>query len=197
MKKLFIGSQNKHKIDEINAILKNNDLNIELFSPFSFNDDSDPIENGLSFEENATIKAKFYFDKYHLPTIGEDSGICIDYLKGLPGIYSKRFFDDLNNYDKNEKIIELLKNADNRNAHFVTCICYIDEKGDTHIFNGINNGTIAFKQAGHEGFGYDPIFVIPEFNKTEAELGNDYKNENSHRARAFKEFINYLKTYEK
>lgn len=197
MKTLFIGSSNKHKIDEIKDILHKNSIYVDIKCPKDFNDESDPIEDGLTFSDNAKIKANFYYHKYHLATIGEDSGICIDYFNGLPGIHSKRFLSDLNDHDKNEYILKMMKDINNRKARFITSLCYIDENGSYQIFEGINEGEISFCQKGDKGFGYDPIFLIPEYNKTEAELGEEYKNVYSHRAKAFKEFVEYIKNYEK
>lgn len=192
MDKLFIASNNKNKIREIKDILIKNNIFLDLLTPNDFEDKSEPIEDGNSFEENAIIKARYYFDKYKIPCIGEDSGICIEYFNNLPGIHSKRFLQNYDNYNKNEKILSIMNNVKNRKASFNTYICYIDENGEQHIFNGIHVGEISKQQKGNEGFGYDPIFLIPEFNKTEAELGNEYKNMNSHRAKALSKFVKYL-----
>lgn len=193
LKKIFVGSNNEHKILEIKDIFKLNNFNVEILSPRDFNVSDEPIEDGLSFNDNSLIKAQFYYDLFKLPTIGEDSGIEIEYFGNRPSIYSKRFLGHLNDYDKNEYILSLMKYVKNRNARFVTSLAYIDENGNHTFFIGENIGQIALKQAGNKGFGYDPIFLIPEYNKTEAELGEEYKNENSHRAKAFKEFITYVK----
>lgn len=189
MKKLFIASNNAHKLEEIRDILKRNNIEIELICPKDLNDTDEPVEDGKTFEENAYIKAKYYYDKYSYPTIADDSGICIDYLDGRPGIHSARFLPDLNYDQKCDYIVNLMKNVTNRGAQFVDCLCFIDEKGNVHYYKGINEGRIAENKAGSEGFGYDPIFIIPEFNKTEAELGQAYKNEHSHRAKALKKWI--------
>lgn len=193
LKKLFIGSNNEHKILEIKEIFKLNNFEVEILSPNDFNVKGEPIEDGLSFNENALIKAKYYYDLFKLPTVGEDSGIEIEYFGNRPNIYSKRFLGHLNDYDKNEYILDLMKYVKNRKARFVTSLAFIDENGNHHLFVGENVGNIALKQAGNKGFGYDPIFEIQEYKKTEAELGEEYKNEYSHRAKAFKEFINYVK----
>lgn len=196
MKSLFIGTSNLHKIEEIKIIFKKNDIDIDIKSPRDFNDDSDPIEDGFSFEENAIIKAKYYYDKYHIPCLAEDSGITISYLNDLPGIHSKRILNQLNDSKKNEYILQIMKNVKNRRAIFHDVVCYIDQNGNLHTFEGLNEGEISLQQKGNEGFGYDPIFLIPELHKTEAELGDDYKNEHSHRAIAFKKFIEYIKANE-
>ena len=189
MKKIFIASNNQHKLDEIKDILKRNNMDIEVLCPNDFDCKQEPIENGNSFEENAYIKAKYYYDLFKLPTIADDSGLCIDFFNGGPGIYSARFMPELNTEETNDYIINQMKDASNRNAQFVDCLCFIDKDGNVYYYKGINEGTIAYKKAGVKGFGYDPIFVIPKYNKTEAELGEEYKNEFSHRAKAIKEWV--------
>jgi len=191
--KLLVASSNAHKIEEIKDILNRNNLNIEILSYKDFDDSSEPIEDGLNFEENALIKANFYYEKYHLPTLADDSGITIDYFNNLPGIHSSRFLHSNDYVSKNNRILELMKNVKNRKASFIAVVAYIDEEGNQHIFKGINNGLISTEQKGDKGFGYDPIFLIEEFNKTEAELGEEYKNEFSHRAKAMKQWIGYVK----
>ena len=197
IKKLFVGSNNQNKINEIKEIFKLNSFDIEIICPKNFNDNNEPIEDGLSFKENSYIKAKHYYDLYRMPCIGEDSGITIDYFNGFPGIHSKRFLGTLSDYEKNEYILKLMKDVKTRKASFHTCICYIDNDGNDYYFEGINNGEISLKQSGDEGFGYDPIFLIPEYNKTEAELGLAYKNKNSHRSKALNKFIQFLNENEK
>lgn len=189
MNKLFVASNNQSKIKEIKMILLENNLNTQIVCPNDYEDSEEPIEDGTSFSENSYIKAKFYHDKYHLPTIADDSGICIDFFDGKPGIHSARFLNSLNYVEKNDFILYLMKNANNRNARFIADICYIDENDKVYHYEGINEGEIALEQKGNEGFGYDPIFLIPEYNKTEAELGDKYKNKFSHRAKALKRWI--------
>ena len=193
MEKLFIASNNAHKISEIKDILNRNGFNTEVFCPKDFNDKDEPIEDGLTFEENAYIKAKYYFDKYHMPTLADDSGVTIEYLNDLPGIHSARFLH-VNDYKiKNEKILDLLRGVSNRNAKFIDVICFINDLGEISYSRGENNGLISYEQKGDKGFGYDPIFIIPEFNKTEAELGEEYKNKYSHRAKALKKWVENVK----
>ena len=189
MKKLFIASNNKDKLIEIKDILNKNNIEIELLSPKDFDCHDEPIEDGTTFKENAYIKAKYYYDKFKLPTIADDSGICLDFLNGGPGIHSARYLPGLSYDEKNDYIIEMMKDSDNRGAKFVDALCFIDKDGNVSYYEGENAGTIAYKKAGNKGFGYDPIFVIPEYNKTEAELGPEYKDEFSHRAKALKKWI--------
>lgn len=193
MNKLFIASNNAHKISEIKQILLDNGFNIDIYCPNDFDCKEEPIEDGLSFEENAYIKAKHYFDLYKMPTLADDSGITIEYFNNLPGIHSARFLHCDNYVEKNEKILDLMKDIKNRNAKFIDVICYIDELGNASYARGENPGLIAYEQKGDKGFGYDPIFVIKEFNKTEAELGEEYKNKFSHRAKALEKWVQYVK----
>lgn len=193
MKKLLVATGNKDKIIEIKEILNKNNVEFELVTPKELGCESEPIEDGKTFEENAVIKAKYYFDLYHIPSLADDSGITINYLNGYPGIYSARFFGGLDYKTKNEIIISMLSNAKDRGAQFVDYIAYVDENGNVSTYEGINEGVISFKQKGDKGFGYDPIFMIEEFNKTEAELGPEYKNEHSHRAKALKKWIKDVK----
>ncbi|MDO4197623.1 MAG: RdgB/HAM1 family non-canonical purine NTP pyrophosphatase [Erysipelotrichaceae bacterium] len=189
MNKLFIASSNAHKISEINTILEQNGIYLELVCPKDFDCKEEPCENGKTFKENSEIKALFYYNLYHLPTLADDSGICIDYFNGLPGIYSARFFGDIDYKTKNDIVLKMMENTDNRAAQFVADICYADESGNVHHYEGINPGLISHVQKGTDGFGYDPIFLIEEYGMTEAELGETYKNEYSHRAVAMKKWI--------
>ena len=190
MKKLFIASGNAHKLEEINDILKRNGIeDIEIYTPKDFEFNSEPDENGNTFEENAYIKAKFYHDRVDMPVIADDSGICIDFLDGKPGIHSARYLPEMSYPEKCAYLVNLMKDSDNRGAQFVDCLCFIDKNGEVNYYLGTNEGEIAREVKGTKGFGYDPIFYIPEYGQTEAELGEEYKNEYSHRAKALKKWI--------
>ena len=190
MRKLFIASSNKNKIKEFRSILELNGISdVEIFCPADYQIDSEPDENGSTFAENAYIKAAFYHDIVKIPTIADDSGICIDYLDGRPGIHSARFLPEMSYPEKCRYITDIMKGVSIRGAQFVDCLCFIDKNNQVSYYQGSNEGRIADEPAGDKGFGYDPIFLIPEFNKTEAELGDDYKNVYSHRAKALKKWI--------
>ena len=191
MKELFIATNNPHKTEEIKEILKSRNFNVDLLCPKDFNDRSEPVEDGNSYKENAYIKAKYYYDKYHYPTLADDSGISIRYLNYEPNIHSARFLETDDYIEKNNKILDLMRGVKDRYAAFECCLCFIDEN-KAHYFEGINEGEISLEPKGDEGFGYDTIFLIPKYNKTEAELGNDYKNANSHRAKALRKWVEYL-----
>lgn len=196
MKKLLIATNNQNKMHEFKLIFKELNFDVELISPNDLNDSTEPVENGQSYQENAIIKAKFYFDRYHIPTIADDSGMNVKFLNDFPGIYSARFMSTHSYNEKNDAIIRIMEDAPNRDASFVCVIAYINENGEIKTFEGINDGKIAYKQSGDEGFGFDPLFVIPEFNKTEAELGFAYKNKYSHRALACRKLVDYIKQHE-
>lgn len=195
MKKLFVASSNAHKISEIDMILRQNGVVLEIVCPKDFDCKGEPVEDGTTFKENSEKKAQFYYDLYKIPTLADDSGICIDHFNSMPGIYSARFYGDMDYKLKNEIVLKMMENVpeDKRSAQFVANICFIDEEGTVHHYEGINPGRIAHEQKGTDGFGYDPIFMIDEFNKTEAELGDVYKNEYSHRAIAMKKWIKDVK----
>ena len=159
--KLFIASKNKHKIDEFVRILK--PMNIDVISE---NDLSVPLtevnEDGSTFEENALIKAESAMRETGMPSIADDSGLCVDYLDGAPGIYSARFAGEpTDNRKNNEKLLKLLKDVpmDKRGAHFLSCIACVFPSGDKIIAYGKCPGKIAFDYIGENGFGYDPLFI--------------------------------------
>lgn len=193
MKKILIATSNAHKVKEVKDILDSLNYNVELLTPKDMNPKSsdEPIENGKSFKENSYIKAKFYYDLYHMPTIADDSGICIDYYDGKPGIYSARWLSELSYKEKILKITNDLKGSKNRGAQFVCGITYIDDN-QTLYFEGVLNGAVANSPAGEQGFGYDPIFIIDGQDKTTAELGEDFKKYNSHRALALRKMVAYF-----
>ena len=189
MKKLFIATGNRHKLEEINDILLRNGVQVELLTPKDFDFDEEPVEDGTTFEENAYKKAKFYHDRVNMPVIADDSGICIDYLNGGPGIHSARYLSGMDYPEKCSYIIKMMDGVEERGAQFVDVLCFIDINNEVNYYKGVNEGEIALEAKGEKGFGYDPIFLIPQYNMTEAELGEDYKNEYSHRAKALKKWI--------
>lgn len=191
--KLFVATSNAHKLHEIKEILKEFGMEVELLCPKDINDNSEPIEDGKTFKENASIKANFWFNKTHLPTIADDSGICIEYLNNFPGIYSARFMNKFSYFEKNSLIIKALSDAPTRKASFHAGLSYIDENGEEVIFEGILNGEIADKIHGENGFGYDPIFFLKEYGKTTAELSPEEKNRVSHRYLALRQWAEYVK----
>jgi len=152
-------------------------------------------ENGSTFEENAIIKAKALYEYINNPeyiVIADDSGLCVDYLNGEPGIYSARFSGG-NDAENRKKLLDLLQDVptEKRSAHF-NCTITLINNGNSTIFEGICNGMITEKESGENGFGYDSLFFYPELNKTFAELSAEEKNQVSHRANAVKKMKEYL-----
>ena len=189
--KLIIASNNKGKIQEYKDILEpfgflvssqaEEDINLEV------------EENGSTFEQNALLKARAIYELSHCCVISDDSGLEVEALGGEPGIYSARYKGLETEHERRLAILNGLEGKDNRNARFVTCICFIDETGEDHLFTGIWNGVIALEEEGTNGFGYDPIFISEDGNgKTTASMPLSFKETYSHRAKAVKKLIAYL-----
>lgn len=197
MDKIILASNNKNKLVELKEKLKK--YGIEVVSQKEAGYDIEVEETGTTFEENATLKAEAIYEKSKMPVIADDSGLEIDALNGAPGIYSHRFAgENATDEDRINKVLGLMKDVPEkeRTARFKTDICFIDEKGEKHIFEGVSEGKIGFEKKGTNGFGYDPIF-ISENGKTFAELTREQKNEISHRGRATAKFVEYLEKIKK
>ena len=191
MRKLLFFSNNKNKTIEIKKIFKKFKLEILSLSDLDISDE--PKESGQTFEENAKIKSDYGFNKTGFPCFADDSGICIESLNWKPGVLSKRF---LNNFKSNqacfESIIESTKKNNKQNAYFNTSISLTIKNNQNIIFNGKIDGKISEQAKGRFGFGYDPIFIPKNYNKTLAELSIKEKNEISHRSIAVTKLINFL-----
>ena len=190
---IWVATQNAHKVQEISAILS--PINIKSFLDLENAPEVD--ENGNSYAENAAIKAKALYNIVHEPVFADDSGLEVDALGGKPGIHSARFSGPDTNHARNvAKMLDVLKDVpeEKRTARFRCCIIYIDANGETHEFNGTLEGRIAFERHGEGGFGYDPIFFLPDKNCTIAELSSSEKNTISHRAYALEKLKNYFKS---
>lgn len=187
MKKILFATGNKGKMAEIREILA--DSGYEIVSLAEAGITSDVEENGKTFAENAAIKAKFFAKESGMMTLADDSGLVVDYMGGEPGIYSARFLGRDTSYDiKNHYIIGRLAEAtgSERSARFVCAICCAWPDGRTLETEGKVEGVIATKPRGENGFGYDPIFYVPELGCTTAELPTEAKNGISHRGRALR-----------
>ncbi len=180
---LIISSNNKNKIKEINNLLKDLNVNLQSLNDIKYNKEIE--ETGTTFEENAYIKSKTIYDLFNEATISDDSGLMVEALNGAPGVYSHRFAGQECDDNKNNlKLVELLKNEKNRNAKYVSVICYINKNGEVKYAKGEIKGIIIDTPRGDNGFGYDPYFFIPSLNKTMAEISIEEKNKISHRAQA-------------
>jgi len=196
LKTLFIATENPGKLKEFEDILNSYNLKINLLSIKDLKNYISPEESGKTFYENALIKAKNAYKFSKLPTIADDSGLEVDYLNGLPGVHSKRFYNDSGDFDKNiEKLLDLLKNVplEKRKARFRCVLIYKDNLFEKS-FDGILEGFIWFEKRGERGFGYDPIFYLPEYDKTVGELESFEKNKISHRFQAISKFVEFIKT---
>jgi XTP/dITP diphosphohydrolase len=184
---LLIATSNMGKAKEISEALKN--FNLEIKTLKDFPNIAPPQETGNTFFENAYLKAKYYAEKTGLLSLADDSGLEVDILNGAPGIYSSRFAgENASDEENNKKLLELLKDVplEKRKARFVCVIVVYHPSGKYIKSEGIWEGLIGFEPRGSYGFGYDPIFLVPEYNykKTVAELPIEEKNKLSHRGKA-------------
>ena len=190
MKKLVFATNNPHKLEEIRAILGSK---LEILSLADIGCDADIPETAETLEGNALIKAHYVYDNYKLDCFADDTGLEVDALHGLPGVHTARYaYPDRHDPEANMiKLLETLRENNDRNARFRTVIALI-EKGKEHLFEGVVEGVIAREKSGTQGFGYDPVFIPEGNSKTFAELGEDIKNTISHRARAVQKLAEYL-----
>lgn len=181
--KIILATTNEGKIKEIRSLATNIDL-------VSLNEVSTtmPDEDRETIEENSILKSISIFEQTGLPTLAEDSGLCVDALDGKPGVHSARFAGTTK--ENIEKVLELMKGVQARNAHFETIFSFTDKNG-TVSFKGIQNGTIGFEPIGDNGFGYDPIFVN-ETGKTNAQCSVEEKNRMSARGKALRMFLEWF-----
>ncbi|HTD42200.1 MAG TPA: non-canonical purine NTP diphosphatase [Mucilaginibacter sp.] len=187
--KLVFATNNRHKLEEVAHKIGDN---FQLLTLEDIGCTEDIEETGATFEENATIKSRYVYDKYHLNCFGDDSGLIVDALNGEPGVYSARYAGEHGNHPANiKKVLEKLDGAENRRARFITVISLI-WNGEEHLFEGIVEGTIRHQTTGIGGFGYDPIFQPDGHNITFAEMSMEEKNKISHRARAMEKLILFL-----
>lgn len=200
MRKFIIASNNKNKVKEIKEILK--DIDLEIVSLKDENINIGVEENGDTFEANSRKKASEIVE--YLKSKGEkefivmsdDSGLEVDYLNGAPGVYSARYSgDDCNNQRNNEKLISELKAVpmEERAAKFVCVVTLISSEDKEIVVRGESEGIITEELNGDEGFGYDPLFYVPEYKKTFAQMSSEEKNSISHRGRALKQLRGKIK----
>ena len=199
-KKIIFASFNKNKVKEVQEMLNLYNINILSLSDLKTDRIPEAVEDGNSFHENALIKARHYYNLLKMPVISDDSGLVVPALNNGPGIYSARYAGSNSTDEKNNKL--LLKkikdfSKDQRKAFFQTVVIYKDELQE-RFFEGTCQGLITRTAKGHSGFGYDPIFLVPELNKTFAELSISEKSKISHRGvaiRALKDFLKSCKSH--
>lgn len=193
METIIFATKNKGKIKEINAILA--DMPVHVISMEEAGITVDVVEDGTTFEENAMKKAVEIMEISGKITLSDDSGLEIDFMNKEPGVYSARFMGEDTTYpDRFQAIFENLKGAKGaqRSARFVSCIAAAFPDGRRLVSYDTVEGEIAFEASGINGFGYDPIFFVPEKGRTMAELSAEEKNEISHRGKALRKMKEIL-----
>ena len=193
--KFVLASKNPHKLTELQRIL--DELGVEVVLEADVGVDLDVEETGQTFEENSLLKAKAVMEATGLPTIADDSGLCVTALNGAPGVYSARYGgDDKGGYaHRYELVLEALKGQIDRSAKFVSVITACFPGGDVLTARGECPGTIAYAPQGENGFGYDPVFFVPPMRKTFAQMTAEEKNSISHRGKALEKFKGELEGY--
>ena len=186
MPRIIFASRNKGKIQEVKDILA--DSNFDIVSLLDLNDNENIIEDGITFEENAKLKASHVYNKYKTPVIADDSGIIVDQLNGRPGVHSARYSgENATDIQNNSKLIgELKPLPEPHPARYICSAVFYD--GDKYLTaEGEERGIITLNAKGTNGFGYDPLFIPVNYSVTMAELNPEEKNMISHRAKAFNE----------
>ena len=184
-RRIVFATGNEGKMREVRLILQ--DLGFPVLSMKEAGVSLDIEENGTTFAENAMIKARAVWEKTGGIVLADDSGLVVDYLGGEPGVYSARYLGEDTSYEiKNQAIIDRLADAkeEERTARFVSTIAAVLPDGSELVTEGTVEGLIAHEPAGNGGFGYDPIFYLPEYGVTSAEIPIEKKNEISHRGKA-------------
>ena len=184
---VVLASHNKKKIVEMRAIL--GELGIEVLSQADVGVDLEPEETGTTFEENARIKAEAVMRATGLPAIADDSGLVVDALDGAPGVYSARYGGEgLDDTGRWQLLLKNMEGQENRACKFVSVICCAFPDGTELMARGECPGELAYGPKGQGGFGYDPVFNLPDLGKTMAELSSEEKNRISHRGNALRNF---------
>jgi XTP/dITP diphosphohydrolase len=191
--KIVLATRNKGKAREIKEILK--DLKLEILTLDDFSEIPTPAEDGKSFKENAIKKARFIAGQLNMPTLADDSGLEVEILNKQPGIYSARYAgENATDEENNNKLLAELKDIplEKRKACYRCVIAIALPSGIEETVEGDCCGLIALEPKGSGGFGYDPLFYVPEYGKTMAELSPDIKNRISHRGKALAKLRNKL-----
>lgn len=191
---ILLATANKGKVLELEELLKGED--IEILSLSDFPDFQEIEETGETFAENALLKARIACSLAGIVTLADDSGLEVDVLGGRPGVHSARYSGEPKNDERNiEKLLFELRDVkeEDRTARFCCCLAVVHPDGEEKLTEGTVEGRILLSKRGTGGFGYDPVFYLPELKKTMAELSMEEKNQLSHRARAFEKAVPILK----
>ncbi|MBP2014986.1 RdgB/HAM1 family non-canonical purine NTP pyrophosphatase [Anaerococcus degeneri] len=188
--KLVFASNNINKLEQVKLLLDNDkvlmpkDVGVEGF---------DVIEDGLTLKENAFKKANELYKLTKKRIFADDTGLFVKAIDNRPGIYAHRYAgENATDKDNRDKLLEELSDKNNRDAYFLTVICFIDEDGNDYYFEGRLDGTISETELGDGGFGYDKIFYVKEYKKSLGQMDINFKNQISHRGLAMKEFKKFL-----
>ena len=184
---VVVATANQGKIKEIRDIMQVFGIQVISRDEAGVPADLEIAETGDTFEENSMIKAKAIMELTGMPTIADDSGLCVDFLDGAPEVYSSRFSGiDGDDEKNNEKLLELMKDAkeEERTGRFVSVVTFVEPLGEEITARGTVEGKLAYECRGANGFGYDSLFIPQEFDKTFGELDPALKNKLSHRAKA-------------
>ena len=193
--KIVLASRNKHKIVELEALLRKHVPSVEILSLDDVGFTDEIVEDGDTFAANALIKARAAASTGYIG-LGDDSGLAVTALDGAPGIYSARYAGDHGNDDANNALLlQNLKDKSDRSAKFVCAIACVfpDDQGEERVFVGETPGVITEDYRGSRGFGYDPLFLYEPMGKTYSEMSAEEKNSISHRGRAIELLADYLK----
>lgn len=188
--KIIFASNNTNKLSEIQSAL-GNEFDLVSLEDIGFKEEIP--ETGNTLEANALQKANYIFRRYKAPVFADDSGLEIEALNGEPGVDTAHYSGSRDAIANMNKVLDGLKDSDNRRAKFRTVIAFVTPEGEK-LFQGEVKGSISMKMAGDSGFGYDPIFIPENENRTFAEMTNQEKAGQSHRVRALVKFVRYLKT---
>jgi len=194
--KLVLATNNRHKIREISEMLSG--LDVDVITKDSYQDFPDVDETGATLEENAILKAEAIFEYTGLPSLADDSGLEVDAIDGEPGVNSARYAGPGCNFeDNNRKLLDALSGVsdEHRTARFRCVMAFCTGEGQTKLADGRVDGHITSTIRGKEGFGYDPVFEIPELGITFAEMSAEQKNSMSHRGRALEKAKSLIKDY--
>lgn len=196
IERIVFATGNKNKVREIEEILC--DFEIPIVSMKEAGVDIEIVEDGKTFEENALIKAKSVWNVTGGLVLSDDSGLIVDALGGEPGIYSARYMgEDTSYHIKNNNIIERMEGVpdEKRTARFVCAVAAVFPDGTQKTVTGVMEGRIGYEESGENGFGYDPIFVLPKYGKSTADLSPEEKNAESHRGKALRAIRQEIEKY--
>ena len=191
LEEIIIATKNRGKIEEFSDLFRNYFNNISSLLDYEFIPEI--VESGSTFEENALLKANIISSHFDKIVLADDSGLVVEALDGEPGIYSARYAGESSTDEQNvDKLLDRIKPHENRKAQFICVLALVYPDGTAKMFEGSCEGEIIDERRGSNGFGYDPVFFVPELNKTMAELDPADKNSISHRSYAVGKLKNYL-----